>query len=281
MRLRSNVLPFESGSARSSGIKRLPIFLSVAFILAGILLFQTILFPYNPVHFGYYCVSGEYYTLISKDPRIEELGFSPDAVFSGIEFSHQMKFKSNVKILYCSKPSELVRFVPFLHLGKDVMGAAVTPDFIILTPKLKEQFSFMEKVMAHEASHSLLMQQSGLIRSRFLWGEMAWIPEGLAVLKSGWPDYRKGNYYDGQIALLLEKYRSNPDQLWPAVSSLSLPMRYYLYTDFSDFLIELGGEKRYRAFVKSILSNPRKWKQSFHTCYSRDFESAFIFYAYK
>lgn len=233
-------------------------------IILGFAIYSTLfgkLFPYSPIIIGFsknelsnttiYIEEKTNYTSISDLKTI-------DSFIPFVENFHNLHFKKKPRIFIFKDKNSYYQH----SLTKARFCAFYNGDIIISPWALKEAKSgkiSLEIYMKHELSHSLIHQQSGIIRSSQY---PAWLLEGIAVYSSNqlgttwYPS--KNETYD-----YIKKGNFMPPEYFktPKEDQIALNVKHripFMYSEFAcivDFLVEKYGKDKLLLYMRKLINN--------------------------
>jgi hypothetical protein len=240
------------------------------------ILFQTVLFTWNPLRLGYNCFGYERYKVYSRSDKIDTIFSNLNSVFVDIENSHNLKFRRRIEIIICEQ-SDLKKYFPLNPHGP----LGIWPKTVILPNSSIEIYRNPVLSVKHELSHLLFLQNYGVLQGNKIWKKNEWLPEGFAMyICNGFPYYMsKQDILTGMNKYGID-YKVNPENILSGrkIKEIPISVRYSIYYHFISYLIEKYGEISFNSFMHDSFKDPGKIRDKFNEHFSVSFNKALVEY---
>lgn len=183
----------------------------------------------------------------SLDPSYNDI----DSYMAMAEKFHGMKFKRPVCFYVMSSKLASRWYTPWLN--PNIKGLAFVTGDIIYVASIKRPYP-MKSYLMHELSHALLYQNASCAK-KLRMHRLPWVMEGAAVAFGG-PDYMGNQEFTANFSKFRVTVPDAADLPFSNPKQFSSGLLYPVYGDFSKYLIEKYGEKKYHTFLKRFIDEP-------------------------
>lgn len=257
------------------------------FLLGGALFFLLILlflfgplFPWSPVKIGYTQLKSEKAIVIIRDPgRLHPSYSRVTGIMKELERQHGLEYKKPVKIIVClsdkGRMSEMGRFLLWMS-GYAVGGAALeTGDALFINhAKMLSGKRNEEEYIRHELSHSLLQQNTGLLKARRITLQH-WVSEGTATYFGG-PVYMAAEEFRRQFKEKELIYNERGGDIYSNLEPLEPKFNYTMYKYFIKHLIDSYGFERFQKFLRLYIRDPGRNREIFQKVFGVELKKALL-----
>lgn len=224
------------------------------------------LFAWGP-KWGYAEEKHDQAILLARNPALFDTISDINQIFREEESFHGLSYKSKVLIVFVDNKYEWKSIFPYLSSG--VGGASLqTGNAIFINyPKIARHNYSMDGFIKHELSHTLLYQNSGLIKAYQMFKHF-WPEEGIATYFGGPFDYfaNKEEYLAAFKGANLE-ISNDPLKLYDGISESGGKISYTTYRYFFEYLDTTYGREKLQQFIKAYNNNPNNFQQDFHNIF--------------
>ncbi len=183
----------------------------------------------------------------SLDPSYNDI----DSYMAMAEKFHGMKFKRPVRFYVMSSKLASRWYTPCLN--PNIKGLAFFTGDIIYIASIDRAYP-MKSYLMHELSHALLYQNASFA-SKLRMHRLPWVMEGAAVAFGG-PDYMGNKEFTERFAKFKVKTSGDEGLPFDNPKQFSSGLLYPVYGDFTKYLIEKYGEKKYQKFLERFIEDP-------------------------
>jgi hypothetical protein len=172
-----------------------------------------------------------------------------------------LQFQGPVSVVLCDEPGDLTRFTPWLSAPPALGARTLQFGTVVYVSPLVRDRGDAAAFIRHELVHVLLLRNTPIVARTALL-EHWWVLEGLSVHYGNPASYPLPR--GARLAAIRHHLAATLDpDAEELPNDVTLAERYALAGAFVGFVIERHGTAAFSSFVRDLVADPSRWRESF------------------